>query len=397
MDVYENIHGEIKEGLCKWAVGEAASPVRMVFSVTERCNLKCLYCSGLIIHKGLYPKELIKKKNELSKDEWVRIAKEGAKLGIKQWSVLGGEPLLRYDTLFAMFHAIKNISPESIIELSTNGWFLNNKIAEKIIRLECDIIQLSIDGANAKTHDFLRGKKGSFKRITKGCKYLTSMKKEFGKKSIIQVNTVINSRNYDELPELVSLTGSLGADKFIANPMRVQPANTPWIKKANLELTNEQINQFHKVWKKVENIGKRHKIQVSTGLYGSIDESHVDDKLKLKKESSHEAITSFLDAFCFGPFYSLAIGATGRVGSCASSVPSSSPINISGKSLKELWYGNYFESARKKVLKGEPLFKECKTCGIVTQRFISRSQLSDLVGEKKPQIRTHQYGRELET
>ncbi len=398
MDIYKNVHSEIKDRLCKWATGEPSDPVRMTFSITERCNLKCLYCTGILIHEGLYPKELIKKENELSKDEWIRIAEEGAKLGIRHWSVLGGEPLLRSDTLLAMIYTIKKMSPESVIELNTNGWFLTTDIAEKLVRLGCDIVQLSIDGANAETHDFLRGEKGSFDRIKTAGRQLMFMKKKFKKdKPSIHVNTVINSKNYNELPNLASLASSFEADIFIANPMRVQPENIHWIKKANLELNKEHIDQFHKMWKKVERVGKQHNLDVCTGLYGDVNESLEDSKPKLKKESSKEDIKSFLHAFCFGPFYSLSIGATGKLGQCASSITSRSPVNIRGKSLKELWYGDYFESARKSMLEGGPLLEECKTCGIVTQRFTIRSQLSDLVGKKRPQIRIHESGRDLET
>ena len=402
MDIYRGVHDEIKERLCKWAVSEPSGPVRMVFSLTERCNFKCLYCSGILIHGGIYPEELIKKENELSKKKWIKIAKEGAKLGVKHWSVLGGEPLLRYKTLLRMIKIIKKISPESVIELNTNGWFLTPDIAKKLVLSECDLIQLSIDGSNAKTHDFLRGRDGSFDRLVNAGKQLMFMKRKYGKeKPRVHVNTVINSRNYYELPELASLAGSFEAEVFIANPMRVQSANIPWIKKENLELTKEQINQFPKIWKKVENIGKQHNIDVCNGIDVNVtpdektNELHEEDKSK--KVHSHEAVRSFLDAFCFGPFYSLAIGATGKVGSCASSITFLSPVNIREKSLKEIWYGNYFESARKSMLNGETSLEECKTCGIITQRFNIRSQLSDLVSKKRPKIRTYRYGRELET
>jgi MoaA/NifB/PqqE/SkfB family radical SAM enzyme len=395
----EKIQDEIVKRLYRWAVGECAGPVRMAFSLTERCDLRCLYCTGILIHKGLYyPKELIKEENELSKEEWIRLAREGTELGIMEWSVCGGEPLMRSDTLLAMIHTIKKLNQKAVIELATNGTFLTAKIAERLVRLECDIIQLSIDGGNAKTHDFLRGKKGSFRSVTNAGKQLTSMKKRFGKeKPVIQVCTVINSRNYNELPKLASLAHSIGAAHFVANPMRVADKNIPFIKRANLELTNKQITQFHEIWKKVEEVEKQLGIEVRTGFYGRGVKLTGEEELMYEKPFLQRRINHFLNVFCFGPFYSLSVDAIGGVGRCASAHKTAPSVNLRTRSLREVWYGKLFESARKLMFKGKPLGDECKTCGIVTQRFFIRSRLSDLVGRERPQIRTHKRGRKLDT
>jgi MoaA/NifB/PqqE/SkfB family radical SAM enzyme len=393
--LYKRIQDKIVERLYEWANGRTAWPARMVFHPTLRCNLACLYCTGILIKKGLFNKEMLKKENELSKREWVRIAKEGAKLGIIEWDVCGGEPLLRADTLLAMIQTIKKINPEAVIILATNGLFLNSKIAKELVRLECDILQLSIDGANPKTHDFLRGKSGSFKKITNAGKLVASIKKKLNKeKPIIQVNTVLNSMTYYELPDLVKLTYSLGGSHFIANPMRVSDANLPFVKEANIQLTMEQIAQFPKVWKEVEKIGKELGIHLSTGYFGG-EILHENKGVKIK-ETSLKNVKQFLDIFCIGPFYSLMIDSIGNVGRCASAITIDSPLNIKGKSLKEVWYGKFFKSARELMYEGKPLGKECDTCGIVNERFFICSRLCEMIETKKPRIVTFPRGHRLE-
>ena len=57
-------------------------------SVTENCNLKCIYCIDDNI-LNTYKNDI------LSDDEIVKIATECASLGIKKIRITGGEPLVR--------------------------------------------------------------------------------------------------------------------------------------------------------------------------------------------------------------------------------------------------------------------------------------------------------------
>ena len=58
-------------------------------SVTENCNLKCIYCIEENNILNSYNKDT------LSDDEIVKIAKECASLGIKKIRITGGEPLVQ--------------------------------------------------------------------------------------------------------------------------------------------------------------------------------------------------------------------------------------------------------------------------------------------------------------
>ena len=74
-------------------------------SVTENCNLKCIYC--------IDENNILNSCNNdiLTDDEIVKIATECARLGIKKIRITGGEPLVR-----------KNI--ESLINLAVNQNFV---------------------------------------------------------------------------------------------------------------------------------------------------------------------------------------------------------------------------------------------------------------------------------
>jgi len=86
-------------------------------SVTDRCNLRCVYCMP---EEGL---PWIPKSDILTYEEIAEIVRAGAKVGVRSIRLTGGEPLLRrdLDKLVALIAAIDGIEE---IALSTNGLLL---------------------------------------------------------------------------------------------------------------------------------------------------------------------------------------------------------------------------------------------------------------------------------
>jgi cyclic pyranopterin phosphate synthase len=106
-------------------------------SITDRCNLKCLYC---------IPREHIPKlshKDILRYEEILRIVKVGAALGISKIRVTGGEPLVRKD-VYQFLLQLTNIEGLQDISLTTNGVFLKNNIF-KIRSANIKRINVSLD------------------------------------------------------------------------------------------------------------------------------------------------------------------------------------------------------------------------------------------------------------
>jgi len=86
-------------------------------SVTDRCNLRCVYCMP---EEGL---PWIDKREILSYEEIAEIVRAAAKVGVRSIRLTGGEPLIRKDLhrLVALIAAIPGIEE---IALSTNGLLL---------------------------------------------------------------------------------------------------------------------------------------------------------------------------------------------------------------------------------------------------------------------------------
>jgi cyclic pyranopterin phosphate synthase len=86
-------------------------------SVTDRCNLRCVYCMP---EEGL---SWIDKSDILSYEEIAVIVRAAAKVGVRAVRLTGGEPLIRRDLerLVALIAAVEGIED---ISLSTNGLLL---------------------------------------------------------------------------------------------------------------------------------------------------------------------------------------------------------------------------------------------------------------------------------
>ena len=86
-------------------------------SVTDRCNLRCVYCMP---ESGL---PWIPKPEILTYEEIARIVEAGASVGLRSVRLTGGEPLLRRD-LVRLVDMLARIPGIDDISLSTNGLLL---------------------------------------------------------------------------------------------------------------------------------------------------------------------------------------------------------------------------------------------------------------------------------
>ena len=106
-------------------------------SVTDRCNLRCVYCMP---EAGL---PWIPKPEILTFEEIARVVEAGASVGLRSVRLTGGEPLVRRDLvrLVGMLRAIPGIED---IALSTNGLLLAEQAAA-LRRAGLDRVNVSLD------------------------------------------------------------------------------------------------------------------------------------------------------------------------------------------------------------------------------------------------------------
>ena len=162
-------------------------------SVTDRCNLRCIYCTPAGHIEKLAHSEI------LSYEEILRIARIGVSLGIDKIRVTGGEPFVRkgIDSFLEKLAAIDGLRD---LSLTTNGILLSRHL-ERLMDIGIRRLNISLDTLDPEKYRRITGQDG-FDRVWRAI--LGAMEKGF---SPIKINVVaIAGINDDELADLAALS-----------------------------------------------------------------------------------------------------------------------------------------------------------------------------------------------
>ena len=168
--------------------------------LTLRCNEHCFHCGSSCEYTG---------EEKLSADDYRRIlmeVKEDFDISRIMLNITGGEPLLRKD-FFEIMMTAKDLGYKW--GMTSNGTLITKETARKLKEAGMRTISISIDGLE-ETHDVLRGLKGGYHRAMEGIQNLID-ENAFDH---IQVTTVINHHNIDQLDDLFEIMDHLDIDSW---------------------------------------------------------------------------------------------------------------------------------------------------------------------------------------
>jgi heme b synthase len=166
----------------------------VAWELTRGCNLSCVHCRALS-GEGPYP-------GELTTEECLRLLDDIASFSTPVVILTGGEPLLRPDVYqIADYGTGKGLR----MVLATNGTLLTEDKAKRLLAAGIRRISISLDGADAESHDQFRGVNGSFEGGLRGIRYAKKVGLEF------QINTTVTQYNLSQLPQILDLAVDLGA------------------------------------------------------------------------------------------------------------------------------------------------------------------------------------------
>ncbi|MBB6633837.1 GTP 3',8-cyclase MoaA [Cohnella thailandensis] len=128
-------------------------------SVTDRCNLRCLYCMP---EEGM---TFMDQSKLLSFDEIAEVVETAAGLGISKLRITGGEPLVRpnLDQLIGKLSAIDGIKE---IALTTNGLLLASQ-AQKLKEAGLNRVNISLDTLDPSRFRFI-ARRGELRKVMEG-------------------------------------------------------------------------------------------------------------------------------------------------------------------------------------------------------------------------------------
>ena len=119
-----------------------------VVEITNRCNLRCPCCASASGRA---------RPDEMSLEEMCGVVRDLAALGCREFTLLGGEFLLRPDW-YEIATAVKGAGLE--LQLITNGLLVTDEIRAKFKTLDPQTVCVSLDGATPESYKAARGVDG---------------------------------------------------------------------------------------------------------------------------------------------------------------------------------------------------------------------------------------------
>lgn len=138
----------------------------------------------------------------LATDLFRSILQQGKPLGLSGVKLTGGEPLL-HPEIPTLLEIIRK--EDLALTLETNGVLCTEELARNMAQCKSTFVSVSIDGAEAETHEWVRGVKGSFEQSVQGVRNL--VKAGFKPQIIMSLMQC----NKDQMEELVRMAKDLGA------------------------------------------------------------------------------------------------------------------------------------------------------------------------------------------
>ncbi|MBP7651683.1 MAG: GTP 3',8-cyclase MoaA, partial [Phenylobacterium sp.] len=176
-------------------------------SVTDRCDLRCVYC--MAEHMTFLPKAQV-----LTLEELDRLASGFIKLGVRKLRITGGEPLVRKGVMGLIENLSRHLKSGALDELTltTNGTRLT-EFAGDLARFGVRRINVSMDTL----------KPDLFRTLTRGGdlnKVIGGIDAALAAGIAVKVNAVaLKDDNAAELPDLIAWAHARGCDMTLIEAM----------------------------------------------------------------------------------------------------------------------------------------------------------------------------------
>ncbi len=177
-----------------------SAPARVYMNLTQRCNFACPYC---------YAAKEIARDDELTLDEIDGIFGQCDDLNVLLLILGGGEPMARRDFV----DIIERLKGRRFsARINTNGYFIDEGMADCIGSSPLHLINVSLDGPRA-VHEKFSGVRGSYARVVAGIERLV-------RRSVpVELEYVLTARNVDRFYDVLAAARDLGVRKVKVLPL----------------------------------------------------------------------------------------------------------------------------------------------------------------------------------
>ena len=320
------------------------TPKSMDIDITDRCNLRCKYCSHFSSAGDVG--------KDLPTEEWLTFFEELGRCAVMDVTLCGGEPFIREDLKELIGGIVRNRMRFKIL---SNGTLITDEMAAFIASTKrCDSVQVSIDGSVPITHDACRGR-GSFRKAMNGIKHLQRYNLP------VTVRVTIHRKNVHDLENVSRLLlEEVGLQGFSTNS-----ASHLGLCRKNAEIVQLTAEERCLAMETLLELSARYNGRIGAAAGPLAEGRGWLEMEQARKEGREMAGRGFLVG-CGGPMNQIAVRADGAITPCAQ-MPHMVLGRINKDDLREIWR-NHPELNRLRERRAIPLssFEFCSGCEYMT-------------------------------
>jgi AdoMet-dependent heme synthase len=177
------------------------SPLLVIWEVTQACDLACVHCRASA-RPGRNPDEL-STEDGYHLLEQVKSFGQSGPMGSPLFIFTGGDPLKRPD-LYDMIRYGVGLGLRICVTPSSTP-LLTEEAIDGFKAAGVSRMAISVDGANAETHDAFRQVPGSFDHCMMALRHAQDIRLE------TQFQTTVTKRNMHQLPEIAEIVREVGS------------------------------------------------------------------------------------------------------------------------------------------------------------------------------------------
>jgi radical SAM protein with 4Fe4S-binding SPASM domain len=322
-------------------------PVCLYLETTNRCNLLCTTCPRTY--------EQLEPEADMSWELFTSLI--GQYPNIARVVLHGiGEPMLVKD----LAQRVKYLKDRNIYVLfNTNGTLLTKANGHALIEAGLDELRVSLDAAESKVFQMVRGK-DFFDKIVANVKNFTTMQRELNMpKPRVSLWLTGLRETVDQLPNFVRLAHSIGVTEVYLQRLVFfeGPVSKDSLARAESALFEHTTEREEALIREAESIAKQLGVMFSAS--GAVDPG---ESIKMQRSDSPWSL-------CRRPWSLMYITANGRVLPCCIA-----PFSMKGyssftlgdatqTSLREIWNGPEYQRFREGLLTSAPP-PACSNCGL---------------------------------
>jgi len=185
---------------------EEKSMFNFQWHITEKCNLRCTHCY----------QEDYSSAGEMSFEE-LRFVADKLIQALSKWNkkgkiaITGGEPFIKSE-LFPLLEYLDESAQIANLYILSNGTLIDEKICKEIVNIKkVSRVQISLDGASARTHNAIRGE-GTFEKAIEAIKLLNNHA-DYGIK--VNIMFTLQKCNKEDIPALFDLAIENGINSLL--------------------------------------------------------------------------------------------------------------------------------------------------------------------------------------